>query len=270
MLETRYEEYLRFTNDLPFKLTEGIKITPTTYSHEANWHDNLEIQLCTDGKGIVRLDEKIIAFQKNDVVLVNSNVIHHTNASDMIRYTCLIIDTRFCRQVDIDPLTLKFSPKIKSKTFLKHFKALCDIYENYEDICRIAKLNEILLKMLIELREKHTLSENKYAIKAHSFEAVKETIKFIRTNYERKMSLDEISQNAFMDKYSLSREFKKVTNQTIVQYINSYRCKKASEYISDGVSVADAAQMCGFTNMSFFTKTFKLYMGCLPSKYKVQ
>ena len=124
--------------------------------------------------------------------------------------------------------------------------------------------------MLIEFREKHTLSENKYAIKAHSFEAVKETIKFIRTNYERKMSLDEISQNAFVDKYSLSREFKKVTNQTIVQYINSYRCKKASEYISDGVSVADAAQMCGFTNMSFFTKTFKLYMGCLPSKYKVQ
>ena len=40
---------------------------------------------------------------------------------------------------------LKFSPKIKSKTFLKHFKALCDIYENYEYICRIAKLNEILL-----------------------------------------------------------------------------------------------------------------------------
>ena len=55
-----------------------------------------------------------------------------------------------------------------------------------------------------------------------------------------------------MDKYTLSREFKKLTGMTIVQYINSYRCKKAAEYIASGTSVSEAANMCCFTNMSFF------------------
>ena len=102
--------------------------------------------------------------------------------------------------------------------------------------------------------------------KSH-FEVIKKAIKYIRENYDKKLLLDEIAQNVYMDKYTLSREFKKTTNQTVVQYINSYRCKKASEYIADGMAVSQAALMCGFTNMSFFTKTFKRYMGCMPSRY---
>lgn len=268
MLGTRHEEYANYFNSLPFRLTTDIEITSSSYSHEANWHDNLELQLCTAGHGSVMLDEKTIPFCNDDIILINSNVIHHTNTTDTIRYACLIIDTQFCQSIGIDPITLQFCTKLTSKSFLNCFKALIDTYENTTDVCRIAKLNEILLKMLIELRERYTLSENVHTIKKRSFDAVKCTIKFIRTNYERKLSLDEISKNALMDKYTLSHEFKKLTGQTIVGYINSYRCKKAAELIASGASVSESARICGFTNMSFFTKTFKRSMGKMPSKYK--
>jgi AraC-like DNA-binding protein len=43
---------------------------------------------------------------------------------------------------------------------------------------------------------------------------------------------------------------------------------KASEYIKEGKSVAEAGYLCGFENSSFFTKTFKKYKGVLPSKFK--
>lgn len=268
MLGTRHEEYYSYFNNLPFRLTQDIEITASSYSHEANWHDNLELQLCTDGQGSVMLDEKIIPFAKNDIILINSNVIHHTSTTGIIRYSCLIVDTQFCQSIGIDPIALQFCSKLTSNSFLNSFKALIDTYENTADICRIARLNEILIKMLIELREHYTFSENAYTAKKRSFDAVKCTIKFIRTNYERKISLDEAAKNAFMDKYTLSREFKKLTGMTIVQYINSYRCKKAAEYITSGISVSESARMCGFTNMSFFTKTFKLYMHKMPSEYK--
>lgn len=269
MLGTRYEEYTAFSNNLPFRLSTDIEITSSVYSHEANWHDNLEIQLCTEGQGVVMLDEKVIPFQKNDIIVVNSNVIHHTNTADRLKYACLIIDTQFCRQIDIDPISLQFSSKIESRTFLNFFKTLIDLYGNNAKVCRTATLNKIMIEMLIELREKYTLAENTHTIRRRSFESVKSAIKFIRTNYERKLSLDEISENVLTDKYTLSREFKKITGQTIVQYINGFRCRKAAEYISDGHSVSDAAYICGFTNMSFFTKTFKSHMGTLPSMYKI-
>ena len=268
MLGTRYEEYSHFFDNLPFRLAPNIEITASAYSHEANWHDNLELELCTDGQGSVMLDEKIIAFTKNDIIVVNSNVIHHTSTSDMLKYACLIIDTQFCKSIGIDPVTLRFCPKITSTSLLNNFKALIAAYENIEDICRIARLNEIIIKILIELRERYTVSEKVYTPPKRSFDAVKHTIKFIRTNYHRKISLDEAAQNVLMDKYSLSREFKKLTGQTIVQYINSFRCKKSAALISSGISVSESARMCGFTNMSFFTKTFKRYINVMPSEYK--
>ena len=268
MLGTRHEEYYSYFNNLPFRLAPDIEITASSYSYDANWHDNLELQLCIDGQGSVMLDEKIIPFSKNDIILINSNVIHHTRTTGNIIYSCLIVDTQFCKSIGIDPISLQFCSKPTSDSLLINFKSLIDTYKNTADVCRIAKRTEILIKMLIELRENYTLLENVCTVKNRSFDAVKCTIKFIRTNYERKISLDEVAKNAFMDKYTLSREFKKVTGQTIVQYINSYRCKKAAEYIISGCSVSESARICGFTNMSFFTKTFKLCMGKMPSKYK--
>ena len=64
MLGTRHEEYSKFENNLPFSFSKGINITSSTYSHEANWHDNPEIQLCTSGNGTVMLDEKTIPLKK--------------------------------------------------------------------------------------------------------------------------------------------------------------------------------------------------------------
>lgn len=267
MLQTRYEEYSSFDGNMPFTLLIDMNISKKTHNYVANWHDNLELQLCRDGVGTVMLDEKFITFEKNDIVVINSNVLHHTNAPDMLKCTCLIIDTQFCRQMNIDPVSIRFSEKIKSDALLTLFDELTQIYLG-DDVCRTAKMNSAVLKMLIELRENHTVSENTLEIKKHSFEVVKNTIKFIRTNYENKLSLDIIAKNAFMDKYTLSRIFKKATGQTIIQYLGSYRCKKAADLISDGITVSDAATMCGFTNMSFFTRTFKQYMGALPSKYK--
>ena len=38
--------------------------------------------------------------------------------------------------------------------------------------------------------------------------------------------------------------------------------------LRDGERINESARRCGFTNMSFFTKTFRQYVGCLPSEYK--
>lgn len=269
MLGTQYEEYSRYINNLPFTLKSGIVVTPTRYNQAANWHDNIEIQLCTKGQGVVMMDEKRVSVKEGEVAVVNSNILHHNTSSELMVYTCLIVDTQFCRLVDIDPISLHFSSKIKSEVLAKHIEELTNVYHDENDVCRIAKLNSILLRILIELRRNHTVLKKDYTIKSQSFEAVKSAIKYIRTNYKEKIYLDDISKSVFMDKYSLSHRFKQLTGMTVVQYINNYRCKKAADCIADGISVSDAARMCGFTNMSFFTKTFKLYMGCLPSKYRI-
>ena len=43
---------------------------------------------------------------------------------------------------------------------------------------------------------------------------------------------------------------------------------KAIDYLSDGFTVTETASLCGFENLSFFTKVFKRYTGNNPSYYK--
>ena len=265
----RYEEHLEHSELLPFTLTTGIEITSTRFSPEANWHEHAEIQYCTYGQGIVSLDGQLFPVEKGDFVAVNTNVIHHITSPDKVRYTCLILDPVFCKEAGIDTTALQFEVQFQSPELSLLFQQLEAAYKDKEDICRTARLKVLILQILIELRRYHTVEKVAAGVvKTEVFERVKMTIKYIREHYQNKLSLDEIAGSVYADKYVLSREFKKTTGQTIVQYLNSYRCKKARDYISGGITVANAARMCGFENMSFFTRTFYKYMGELPSKYK--
>lgn len=268
MFGTRYEEYAVFEDNLPFKFETDITVTSTVYNSQTNWHENLELQFCTEGHGCVLMDKENYKIEKYKIAVANSNVIHHTSTTEKMKYDCLIIDTAFCVQMGINTSVLYFEPCFKSEKIWGIYEEFLRVYKNTDDICRSARLNALTIEILIELRVNHMLEEKTRDTKKSHFEVIKKAIKYIRENYDKKLLLDEIAQNVYMDKYTLSREFKKTTNQTVVQYINSYRCTKASEYISEGMAVSQAALMCGFTNMSFFTKTFKRYMGSQPHTYK--
>lgn len=134
--------------------------------------------------------------------------------------------------------------------------------------CRTAKLNELVLKILIELVCFHSTSAVLPYAESKALKNVKATVRYIRENYSSKITLDEIAKTVYTDKYALCREFKKSTGQTITEYANRYRCQKAADYITEGHTVTQAALLCGFENLSFFTKTFKKYMGKLPKYYK--
>ena len=70
------------------------------------------------------------------------------------------------------------------------------------------------------------------------------------------------------DKFTLAKEFRKITGQTVITYLNGYRCRQAAALISDGASVAGAAYECGFESASYFTRLYKTVTGSLPSSLK--
>ena len=269
MIGTRYEDYSHCSN-LPFVLHIDIVRTPFKLSKEKNWHEDLEIELCTDGNGTVLLNGSKYDFNKNDIIAVGSNVIHYTGTETSLTYTCLIISAAFCRQMGIEYDKLQFSPLIKSERLLSLMNTLKITYQNLSLPCRTAKLNGLVLKILIELAENHSVKADIPISKNKAFTNVKTTIKYIRENYHRKITLDELAKVIYTDKYALCRDFKKTAGQTIVEYTNNYRCLKAADYLTEGYTAAEAAVKCGFGNLSFFTKTFKKYMGVLPSKYSQQ
>lgn len=234
-----------------------------------NWHSNTEILHVTFGKGIVCLDAKEYAVEAGDVVVINSNVLHSTyglSEHQLFIYDCLIPDSGFCRAAGIDTVELVFEPVIHDPALNSCLNRVRTSFSE-TGVCRAAKIQCAVLETLIFLREQHTLCTQKPENPAQSHsDRIKETMLFMRQNLGRTLTLEEIAAHIGISKYHFSREFKQVTGKTPVEYLNMTRCTEAGQMIRDGASVSQAALRCGFENLSYFTRTYKKYMGELPSK----
>lgn len=233
-----------------------------------NWHDALEIQLCTEGSGYIIVNGKRHLLKKNDIAVINSDCTHYTGSEAEIEFMPMIISADFCSNADIDCRSLTFNSFISDEGFNSLFNDAVNIYFSKCFPSKTARLQAAVLSVLVELRDKYTVCERSLNANNPAFEQVKCAVKYIRDNFAQKLSLEQIARHSLTDKYSLSRSFKELTGLTVVQYINEYRCEEAAALIRSGAAVSEAAFRCGFNNISFFTKVFKKYTGMLPSKIK--
>ena len=262
----RYEEYVRFSDGIPFVFHDRLERNESSVRREANWHENLELQLCERGSGSVLLAGERIPFCEGDVVAVNSGVIHRTETDRFLVYSCIIFDSAFCARAGIEIKHVHFAGKIKGDAIAPIFASIRNTYADERTPCRTARMQALALALLIELRENHTVE---YDIrKEGTYSNVKNAISYIRMHFHEKISLEEVARGIYANKYVLSRQFKAITGQTVVDYIHAYRCTRAAQLLKSGTSVAEAALSCGYRNLSFFAKCFYKHMGALPRDWK--
>lgn len=267
MDKIRFENYGTMLDGFPLYF-QNIERTPYNLTKEQNWHENLEIQLFTSGEGKVLVDGKTYSIKKGDIVVINSNALHYTFTDNFITYSCLIISTKWCKQMNIDYDTINFNTLVQNEKAADYINSLSTLQSSPDTSLQSAKTNKILLEILIELIENHTNERAIFKTTGTHFEIVKNTITYIQKNFNQKITLDEISKSVHYDKYALCREFKKYTGDTIVSHLNKYRSLQAIDCLQQGHTVSETASLCGFENLSFFTKTFKKYTGKAPSEYK--
>ncbi len=266
-MQNRYEEYMSFDDNIPFIIHQNLKRTGRIYSSEANFHENIELQLCIDGEGRVLIDGKHIPFKKGEMVAINSGAIHHTGSDCFLEYSCIIIDQCFCLDSGIMAEKLYLETCLEDDGLKNIFNEMCRVYNEKGDCLRAAKLRRLTLELLILLCEKHTI-QNEMPSENVKNDDVKKAINYIKAHFHEKISLDGIAKALYTNKYVLSRRFKLTVGTSIFDYICAYRCNTASRLISQGKSVTEAAHECGFENMSYFSRAFKQYMGKLPSECK--
>jgi AraC family transcriptional regulator of arabinose operon len=85
------------------------------------------------------------------------------------------------------------------------------------------------------------------------------------------LSIDALSQIAFMSKASFFRAFKHEMGISPVDYIIKRRIGFAKQLMSNPYnSVSEACFKAGFNNLNYFSRTFKKLEGITPSTYKAQ
>jgi DNA-binding response OmpR family regulator len=80
----------------------------------------------------------------------------------------------------------------------------------------------------------------------------------------------ELFANAMsVSSVQLRRKIKALTNQTIVEFIRSYRIERAAQLISQNAgNISEIAFNVGFDSVSYFGKIFQEIHGVSPSEYR--
>lgn len=92
-------------------------------------------------------------------------------------------------------------------------------------------------------------------------------IEYINENISSDLTLDKISQEMFISKFYLSKQFKQFTGLSVYQYIIKKRLTISRNLIKNGIPVTTAYSSSGFNDYSNYLKAFKREFGKNPSEY---
>lgn len=264
-MECLHELHILKDNAVPFVFRENLSLPLKKYT--ANWHKNIEILCFTKGSGYVTSDLTDIPVAAGDAFVVNSCCLHQVNCNEEgLVYHCLIIDEDFCLRNGFDINKLIFKSLITDKRIFDFFTKLAGKYRSEEPFT-MPSLNIVILEILLILARDYLLNHNCETSHNPSLEGIKNGISYITAHFNEHLSLDILAKNSSMSRFSFSREFKKLTGRTVVEYINYIRCSQAGKFLgSKKYSAGQVASICGFDNFSYFSKTYKRVMGFLPSQ----
>lgn len=99
---------------------------------------------------------------------------------------------------------------------------------------------------------------------------LKKAIRYIRSNYTEKISLEELALHCNVSKQQLIRYFKTAFHQTPLIYITEYKINRAKELLFNQpqLTIGEISDELGFDNQHYFTRVFLKTTGETPSHYR--
>ena len=92
---------------------------------------------------------------------------------------------------------------------------------------------------------------------------------YIRGNYNRDISLDDVSRAVNISPYYFSKIFKENTGENFIEYLTNIRIDKAKELLgTTEYSMKEICSMVGYSDPNYFSRSFKKNVGVTPTEYK--
>ncbi len=100
-------------------------------------------------------------------------------------------------------------------------------------------------------------------------EFMSKAIQIVEENIDdENFTADDLAEKLFMSRSSLYLKMNSVSGEPPANFIRRIRFNKACKLLLEGrYSISEISSKVGFSSASYFSTSFKKYMGCLPSDY---
>jgi AraC-like DNA-binding protein len=94
---------------------------------------------------------------------------------------------------------------------------------------------------------------------------------YLLRNFTRPATLGDVARHVRKSEEHVARVFKKVSGQTVFDYLRTVRLEHAKTLLIDSdMTLTEIAARTGFTNLALFSRSFSQYVGRSASSYRAE
>lgn len=285
--ESKEEVLPDFKEDFPY-IGSYVELGKQRTGRFVPWHWHKEVELFYVESGAVEyyVPKGKIVFPAGSGGMVNTNVLHMTQARDQMEDTVQLLHI-------FDPSLIggHHGSRIEQKYVLPVTAApqigmIC-VYPGEPEQDRILEMIRHSFQIspgefAYEIRLRSALSDiwsGLFALSAplreqggnydKTNDKLKLMIVFIHEHFGDKITVADISAAAFISERECFRTFQECLHTTPVEYLRNCRLSQACRMLARGQEpVTQIGQACGLGSSSYFGRVFRDYMGCSPTEYR--
>jgi AraC-like DNA-binding protein len=244
-------------------------------------HDFYEVYFFVKGEVNYKIEGRDYELKPGDVLLLNYKELHQAlieNPNQLYERYVLWLNRDFLASLSSEKTDLRrcFEDKEKKnliRTTIENQQLIRGILDKLlylegskemgHDLLYKAYITELMVALNRisfdeESRIQHTMKKN---------QLIDSVIHYINENLEENITMDSLSNEFYISKYHLSREFKKHTGITLYRFIVKKRLIRSKELILEDLPITSVYERCGFGDYSNFFRAFKCEYGITPKKF---
>lgn len=258
--------------------------TKSEFDFPLHSHEELELNFIMNAKGARRvIGDHIAEIDDLELVLVGSNLPHvwqtHKCKSKEIREVTIqfhkdLFDEKFLRRNQMSFIRNMLERSAKGILFSRQTIQLImprlTLLSQKQGFDSVLELLSILHDLSVS-RNMHTLSDASFSNAELSYNSrrIDTAFEYMNQNFNKHITLAEVSKLVNMTDVSFSRFFKTRTGITFIDSLLELRLGHASRLLIDTTqSISEVAYNCGFNNISNFNRLFKKKKGCTPKEFR--
>lgn len=281
-------EIVQYNNpNIPFYLKKGKLSIYPNMSALCHWHEDIEYIKILKGHMTYYVNGNKFLIEENDAILVNSKQMHYGYSEDGsdCEFICIVFKaTLLCSNPEIQNKYINsiIEDENISASYLsaknKNEEQIISILDNIVKIFE-SKQTAYELQIISNLQLFWSMWFNllQYKLSTYNVQINKNTpilkkmVKFIHTNFDKKITLNEIAASGNICRSKCCKLFNNNFNTSPIEYLNSYRLEVSTNLLRDTtLSIVDVAYACGFNSSSYYSELFMKFKGCTPSYFRKQ
>jgi len=261
-----------YRNSIPIIEVEFI----ANQDRHIHFHENIELLYVLHGKMEITVEEETFALSPDDMIVVNSNKSHSFRGSSDLFLGRFILSYQEISELIEQNIILFCCNSVidKNEAYTEMRNLITQIFNQYlqTDTNNHIYLQSLYYQLLHVLTSNFLLTEKDIRFEAEKpdmEDRMQEILQFMRSNYYRSITLQDLADKFYLTKSYLSKYIIKKCNASFIDLLTTIRLNHATDdLLESNSSMMNIALKNGFASVAAFNKAFRDVYQTTPSEFR--